>query len=136
MPIVIEVGTTTTNVINTIGDSSKLISIYGQKDVTNPINSSTIEAQLNVNNFTLSGILGVESSGIVTSWSKDNQIKSHGIILNLAEAKIGYEYSSTIQWDNSSQTSYTNASISGWWVIGVYSLLIGGQNLSPNLAIN
>ena len=89
-----------------------------------------------MNNFTLSGILGVESSGIVTSWSKDNQIKSHGIILNLAEAKIGYEYSLTIQWDNTSQTSYTNVSISGWWIIGIYSLITTGQNASQNLAIN
>ncbi|MEE1220181.1 MAG: hypothetical protein U0L20_09695 [Ruminococcus sp.] len=54
-------------------------------------------------------------------------LMSFGVKLNLSELKVGFEGSTAIQWDNTTETAYTNASINGWTIAAVYILVTTGQ---------
>lgn len=64
---------------------------------------------------------------IYTYDSNGNPTKGFGIKLNLSELKFGFESSTAIQWDNTTETTYTNVSISGWAIAAAYALLATGQ---------
>ena len=60
---------------------------------------------------------------------------SFGIKANLSELKIGFEHSTAIKWDNTTETTYNNVSISGWSIAAAYIFATAGQPMpSPSYA--
>ena len=126
-PITVTTGTQTTQTVLELGDTSKPVSVYANHDVQDPVKSSSAGLIININNFTLDSRLGLDDislSGLFTYYDTTN---AFGIKLNLSEFKIGFEASSTIQWDNTTETSYTNFSVSGWAILAAYFLVTTGQ---------
>jgi len=128
-PIVVETGTSETTTVTQKGDSSKPISVYAQGNLTNPIQLSSAGLKLNASKFTHERSIGADNIGVSNSWTKGNQTNSFGIKANLWEFKIGFEYSTAIQWDNTTQTNYTNISVSGWWILAACATVTSGQIL-------
>ena len=134
-PVTIKTGTKTTQIISKYGDSSKFISVYANKNVTHPARSSSAGININIVDFTANLSLGLDDTGISISASRGNTTSSFGIKLDLSEFKIGFEYSSAVQWDNITETAYTNVSASGWAFVAVYLLTTTGQYVpSPSYA--
>ena len=134
-PITVKTGTKTTQTISKHGDSSKPISVYANKDAQHPIKSSSAGININIVNFTLDLSVGLDDIGISGSLTNGNTTNSFGIKLNLSELKIGFEGSTAIQWDNTTETAYTNASISGWAIAVAYIFATTGQYVqSPSYA--
>ena len=134
-PVTIKTGTKTTQTISKYGDSSKFISVYANKNVTHPARSSSAGININIVDFTANLSLGLDDTGISISASRGNTTSSFGIKLDLSEFKIGFEYSSAVQWDNITETAYTNVSASGWAFVAVYLLTTTGQYVpSPSYA--
>ena len=134
-PVTIKTGTKTTQTISKYGDSSKFISVYANKNVTHPVRSSSAGININIVDFTANLSLGLDDTGISISASRGNTTSSFGIKLDLSEFKIGFEYSSAVQWDNITETAYTNVSASGWAFVAVYLLTTTGQYVpSPSYA--
>lgn len=71
--------------------------------------------------------VGLDDIGLSGSLTNENTTNSFGVKLNLSELKIGFEGSTAIQWDNKTEISYTNASISGWTIVAVYIFATTGQ---------
>ena len=42
----------------------------------------------------------------------------------------GFESSTTVKWDDASQTTYANVSVSGWAILAAYVFLTTGQPIS------
>ena len=134
-PITVKTGTKTTQTISKHGDSSKPISVYANKDAQHPIKSSSAGININIVNFTLDLSVGLDDIGLSGSLTNGNTTNSFGVKLNLSELKIGFEGSTAIQWDNTTETAYTNASISGWAIAAAYILVTTGQYVqSPSYA--
>ena len=134
-PVTVKTGTKTTQTISKHGDSSKPISVYANKDAQHPIKSSSAGININIVNFTLDLSVGLDDIGISGSLTNGNTTNSFGVKLNLSELKIGFEGSTAIQWDNTTETAYTNASISGWAIAAAYILATTGQYVqSPSYA--
>ena len=134
-PITVKTGTKTTQTISKHGDSSKPISVYANKDAQHPIKSSSAGININIVNFTLDLSVGFDDIGISGSLTNGNTTNNFGVKLNLSELKIGFEGSTAIQWDNTTETAYTNASISGWAIAAAYILATTGQYVqSPSYA--
>ena len=134
-PITVKTGTKTTQITSKYGNSSKPISVYANKDAQHPIKSSSAGININIANFTLDLSVGLDDIGISGSITNGNTTNSFGVILNLSELKVGFEGSTAIQWDNTTETAYTNASISGWAIAALYILVTTGQYVqSPSCA--
>ena len=134
-PITVKTGTKTTQTISKHGDSSKPISVYANKDAQHPIKSSSAGINVNIANFTLDLSVGLDDIGLSGALTNGNTTNSFGVKLNLSELKIGFEGSTAIQWDNTTETAYTNASISGWAIAAAYILVTTGQYVqSPSYA--
>ena len=134
-PITVKTGTKTTQTISKHGDSSKPISVYANKDAQHPIKSSSAGININIANFTLDLSVGLDDIGLSGALTNGNTTNSFGVKLNLSELKIGFEGSTAIQWDNTTETAYTNASISGWAIAAAYILVTTGQYVqSPSYA--
>ncbi|MBQ4569990.1 MAG: RHS repeat-associated core domain-containing protein, partial [Ruminococcus sp.] len=126
-PITVKTGIKTTQTISKHGDSSKFISVYANKDAQHPIKSSSAGININIVNFTLDLSVGLDDVGLSGSLTNGNTTNSFGVKLNLSELRIGFEGSTAIQWDNTTETAYTNASISGWAIAAAYLLVTTGQ---------
>ena len=134
-PITVKTGTQTTQTISKHGDSSKPISVYANKDAQHPIKSSSAGININIANFTLDLSVGLDDIGLSGALTNGNTTNSFGVELNLSELKIGFEGSTAIQWDNTTETAYTNVSISGWAIAAAYILVTTGQYVqSPSYA--
>jgi len=134
-PITVKTGTKTTQTISEHGDSSKPISVYANKDAQHPIKSSSVGININIGDFTLDLSVGLDDIGISGSLTNGNTTESFGLKLNLSEFKVGFEGSTAIQWDNTTETAYTNVSVSGWAIIVAYFLVTTGQYIeSPSYA--
>lgn len=134
-PITVKTGTKTTQTISKHGDLSKPISVYANKDAQHPIKSSSAGININIVNFTLDLSVALDDIGISGSLTNGNTTNNFGVKLNLSELKIGFEGSTAIQWDNTTETAYTNASISGWGIAAAYILATTGQYVqSPSYA--
>ena len=95
----------------------------------------TLEDLMQSVNFTLDLSVGLDDIGLSGSLTNGNTTNSFGVKLNLSELKIGFEGSTAIQWDNTTETAYTNASISGWAIAAAYILATTGQYVqSPSYA--
>ena len=134
-PITIKTGTKTTQTISKHGDSSKPISVYANEDAQQPIKSSSAGININIFDLTLNLSLGLDDIGISSSLTNGNTTNSFGVKLNLSELKVGFEGSTAIQWDNTTETAYTNASINGWAIVAAVVYVTTGQYVqSPSYA--
>ena len=132
-PITVKSGTKTTTSISNYGDSSKPISVYANCDAEHPIKSSTAGIKINISNFTLDISLGLSNIGISGSIRNGNNTDSFGFKANLSEFKVGFEGSSSIKWDNTTETAYTNVNISGWIIAAAFAAVTTGQYIpSPS----
>ncbi len=126
-PITIKTGTKSTQTVSQYGNTSKLISVYANQDVQHPVLSSTAGVNINIADFTLNISVGLDNIGVSGSLSNANTTNSFGVKVNLSEFKLGLEGSTAIQWDNTTETTYTNASVSGWAIIALYYFLNTGE---------
>ena len=134
-PITAVTGTTTTKIVSKHGDSTKPISVYANRDAENPVKSSAAGIKINISSFTLNLSLGFDNIGLYSSITDGNVTDSFGLRINLSELKVGFESSTAIQWDDVTQTGYTNVSASGWAVIAAIMLVSNGQSMpSPSQA--
>ncbi len=126
-PITMKTGAKTTQILSKHGDSSKPISVYANKDAQQPIKSSTAGINFNIFDLTLDLCVGLDNISISSSLVNGDTTNSLGIKLNLSELKIGFESSTAIQWDNTTETAYTNVDVSGWAIVAAYCWITTGQ---------
>lgn len=133
LPITVKTGTKTTQIVSQHGDSTKPISVYAKKDAEHPIKSSSAGLKVNIANFSLKLNLSLDNIGLSGSITEDDTTGSFGLRVNLSELKVGFEGASEIKWDNTTETTYANASISAWSVVAAYLMATTGQPaLSPS----
>ena len=95
------------------GDSSKQISLYSQGRADNLLLSSA-GLKINISNFTLNVSLGLDNIGISGSTINGDTTKSFGVKADIVQLKLGFESSTTVKVDYSTdQTTFVNASASG-----------------------
>jgi hypothetical protein len=58
---------------------------------------------------------------------------SFGLKANLSELKVGFEGSTAVKWDNNTETTYTNVSVSGWAIAAAYVFITTGQSMPSPL---
>ena len=134
-PITVKTGNKTTQTISKHGNSSKPVSVYTNKDVEHPIKSSSAGLILNISKFSLDISLGLDNVGISGSWTEGNTTDSFGLKVNLSELKVGFEGATSIQWDDTTDTAYTNISVNGWAIAAVYIFVTTGQPMpTPSYA--
>ena len=127
-PITVKTGTKTSQIVSQHGDSTKPISVYAKKDAEHPIKSSSAGLKVNIANFSLKLNLSLDNIGLSGSITEDDTTGSFGLRVNLSELKVGFEGATSIQWDeNTSQTNYTNGSISAWSIVAAYLMATTGQ---------
>lgn len=125
--VTVKSGIKRNRIISSAGNSTKPISVYAQGRSDNPLLSSA-GLKINVLNFTLNISLGLGNIGITGSTKDGNATQSFGLSANLSQFKVGFEGATTIKWDESTSViSYTNASITGWGIIAMYTLATTGQ---------
>ncbi len=137
LPVSIRSGVKVTQTISEHGNTSKPVSAYGIHNTTNPILSSSGGIKINISNVTLDISLGLEDMGIFISSTNSDTTNSFGLKVNLSEFRVGFESSTSIKWDNITDTTYTNASFNGWFLIMVYEFVMTGQPVtSPSPSTN
>ena len=125
-PITLISGVTTTQTVSQSGDSTKLVSVYADKNIQHPILSSTAGIKLNAGKFSFNLSLGIENFGVYGSFTNDNIVKSFGAKLNLSEIKFGFESSTSIFDNGTTITTYTNGSANGWFLAFVFVFVTTG----------
>ena len=128
LPITVKIGTQTTQIVTSHGDSSKPISVYANGDLDNYLESSA-GVNINIDSFALNLSLGLADTGISFSLANGNTTNSFGLKVNLLEMKIGFENSTAVQWDDIIETTYVNSSISGWAIASLYMATPVGQSM-------
>ena len=127
LPITIKSGNRTSTIRSRHGNSSKPISVYAQGRSDNYALSSA-GLRINISSFTLNVSLGLDNIGISGSFRNGDQIDSYSIKADVSQFKVGLEGSTTVEWDdNTSNTTYTNISVSGWAILAAYGLVKTGQ---------
>ena len=127
LPVTLTVGTKTTQTITEYGDASNPLSVYAEGSMDNLVGSSSVGVRLNVSDFSLDIGLALDDIGITGSITEGTKTTSFGITANLTSFKIGITGETSISWDNVSEASYWNLSISGWTIIFLYCWLTTGQ---------
>lgn len=90
-----------------------------------------LRVAINITSFTLDISLGLDDIGISGSIKNGDTTNAFGISADISQFKVGFEASSTVKWDESTDvTSYTNASITGWGIAAVYIFATTGQWVS------
>ena len=114
------------------GNSSKPISVYAQGRSDDYLLSSA-GIKINIGSFTLNISLGLDNIGLSGSVRKGNVTRTFGIRADLSQLKVGLEVSSTVKRsENTSITTYTNASVTGLLLAEAYIYATTGQlYLSP-----
>ena len=133
LPITVKLGTKTTQTISKHGNSSKPISVYANGNAEHPIKSSSAGIKINIAKFTLDISMGLDNIGISGSLSNGNTTNSFGLKANLSELKVGFEGSTAVKWDNNTETTYTNVSVSGWAIAAAYVFITTGQSMPSPL---
>lgn len=124
-----------TKTVSKSGDSTKPISVYAKRDLEQPVKSSSAGIKINIAKFTLNVSLGLDDIGISGSVLDGNTSSSFGLKANISELKVGFESSSSISWDNNTETQYTNASINGWYILAALAFVETGEFMqSPSYA--
>lgn len=100
---------------------------YATKNLNNPLKSSA-GLKLNILGLTVTANLSLDNIGISGSVKNGDVTKSYGFRTNLSELKVGFQSSTTVQWDaNTSQTTYTDVDVNGLALIAVYYFVTTGQ---------
>jgi len=133
LPITVKLGTKTTQTISKHGNSSKPISVYAKGNAEHPIKSSSAGIKINIAKFTLDISMGLDNIGISGLLSNGNTTNSFGLKANLSELKVGFEGSTAVKWDNNTETTYTNVSVSGWAIAAAYVFITTGQSMPSPL---
>ena len=128
-PITAKSGIKTTQTVSKHGNSSKPVSVYAERDAEHPIKSSSAGIKFNISNFVLNISLGLDDLGIYASRANGDTINSFGLRINLSEVKAGFEGSSAVKWDNTTETTYANVSVNGWAIVEAYVFAATGQRL-------
>lgn len=130
LPITAKSGIQTTTTISSHGNSSKPVSVYAVGDVDNAITSSEAGVKINIESFALNSSLALDDIGVSVSHTRDdNSTGRYGFKLNLSELKIGYEQQHSVTNGNQTETSYTNVSASGWWILAAFAYYFFGQEV-------
>ena len=135
LPVTVKSGVKNTKTVSKSGDSTKPISVYAKRDLEQPVKSSSAGIKINIAKFTLNVSLGLDDIGISGSVLDGNTSSSFGLKANISELKVGFESSSSISWDNNTETQYTNASINGWYIMAALAFVETGEFMqSPSYA--
>lgn len=129
-PITVKTGAKTTQIVSTSGDSSKAFSVYTNVNMDSPERSSA-GVKINMSNFAVKLCVGLDDIGFYCLSSSGNTTSAFGVKINLSELKLGFEESTSIQWDNTVETTYTNTSINGWALVALYMLMNGQEAPYP-----
>ena len=121
--ITVKEGTRTTI---TTGDLNSFLTFYARERTDDPFMSS-VGAKLNIYILTLNLSLGLDDIGLSGSVKSGNTSQALGISVNIAQLKVGFEYSSTYYSGNASETNYINCSVSGMGLLAVAGLIFTGQ---------
>ena len=128
--ITVKTGTKENKTISKRGDSSKPVSVYA-KERTDNVAMSSVGININIKKFNINISLGLDNIGISTSINNGEITDTFGLSANISQAKVGFEASSTVKWDESTTvTNYTNASITGWGIAAMYIFMQTGQWIS------
>ena len=126
-PLTYSTGMYTTISATKKGDSSKMISVYANKSLDNPIISSSVGININVSNFRYNLNLSLDDLGGKLSYLGNDYVSTFGTRVNLSEFKIGYEYTNTVSIDKkTTETMYYNGSADGWFIAAVCIFLATG----------
>ncbi len=125
-PLSCSTGTKKAEIISENGNTSKPISVYAEHVTNNEITSS-IGINFNIADFTLNINLGVTDIGIYGSIKKGNTSSGFGLKTDFSKLRIGFEGFTTIQSDNTTETTFTNVSINGWALLLFYELVTNGS---------
>ena len=126
--VTVKTGITESTTITSHGDSTKLFSVYAQGRSDNYIKSS-VGTKINVGRFTFNQSLGIDNLGISSSFTSNNQTVSYAIKIDLSQAKIVYETSTTIKHSSGSTTEYTSVGYTALGFAAIYALLTTGSSI-------
>ena len=128
LPIVVKTGTKLTETIASGGDSSKPISLYSTQDLESPV-SSSVGVKVNVLNASVSTNFAFDNTSFNLGYSNGNTTASYSVKVNWAEQKIGLESAIAYTNGTATETTYTNASVNGWWILAAYYFISTGDCL-------
>ena len=134
-PITVKVGLKTTQTVYKSNNYSKPVTAYIDSDIKAPM-SSTAGLKVNFKKISLKINVGLDDIGIYGSFTKENTTNSLGLKANVSELKVGFECSTSVEWDKyNTNTSYANVSVSGWALAMLYCFVTTGQPApSPSYA--
>ena len=120
---------------STLGNSDKPISVNANYRTDNPWLSSA-SLSINIDRFNLSFNLGLEDTGVSGTWHSDDESNTIGASADIYNAKVGFESANTKTIsENSSQTVYTNTSITFMGICGLlYYKFTGDPSYLPEFA--
>ncbi len=126
-PITAKTGSKTTQTVYKSNNYSKPVTAYIDSDIMAPM-SSTAGLKVNFENISLKINVGLDDIGIYGSFTKGNTTNSLGLKVNVLELKVGFECSTSVEWDKyNTETSYANVSVSGWALAMLYCFVTTGQ---------
>ena len=126
-PITVKVGSKITQTVYKSNNYSKSVTAYIDSDIMAPM-SSTAGLKVNFENVSLKINVGLDDIGIYGSFTKGNTTNSLGLKVNVSELKVGFECSTSVEWDKyNTETSYANVSVSGWALAMLYCFVTTGQ---------
>ena len=118
-------GSKTKTTIYKKGNSSKPISVYAKGRSDDWLRSSA-GLKVNINKLTVNLSLGLDDFGISGSYTNENAINTFGIKIDVTQLKIGFEYENSVKLnDNSYESFYSNISVTGWFLLATYCVLVG-----------
>ena len=126
-PITVKSETKTTETISKHGNSKKPISVYSDYNANHPIKSSSAGLKFNIKDFSVKINLAIDNISISSSIENGNTTNSLGLKVNLSELKLGVESSTSIKWDETTDTENVNISANAWAIAAVYVFLKTGQ---------
>ena len=125
-PITIKHGVKTSSTVSSSGDDSRPISVY-QQTVANDFASSTVGIKANIGHNTYDYSIGINNTSLSHAICMGNTTQKIALRVNVQELKIGIESSTTVKWDGYSTTTYTNVSVSAWFLAAGYYFVKTGQ---------
>ena len=118
-------GSKTKTTIYKKGNSSKPISVYAKGRSDDWLRSSA-GLKVNINKLTVNLSLGLDDFGISGSYTNENAVNTFGIKIDVTQLKIGFEYENSVKLnDNSYESFYSNISVTGWFLLATYCVLVG-----------
>ena len=98
-----------------------------QQTVANDFASSTVGIKANIGHNTYDYSIGINNTSLSHAICMGNTTQKIALRVNVQELKIGIESSTTVKWDGYSTTTYTNVSVSAWFLAAGYYFVKTGQ---------